>query len=288
MTNYRDTLLVGAAMILGTVTGTQAADLYGGRGGLKDYGYTPQLVEQSARIYGRIDGGYAGYDDPNMVLNMQGAQQEVIDTSIDSSGTIGGGFGLYFSKNVRADVTYTHLFERDVRGSFGIDVPGAYDPTGTGACPGNPCNTPGQRRLVHGKNGLSSDVVLASVYYDFGARGRFSPYLGFGLGAVHHSVKAGTLASADGTITGVIDGHDSWHAAGALMAGFSMALRERLHIDAGYRFMYLGETATGATRATVPTSTAVTTPVTMPAGEDPTIEAIHSHEFRVGLRYDIR
>ena len=64
------------------------------------------------------------------------------------------------------------------------------------------------------------------------------------------------------------------------MAGFSVQLRERMALDAGYRFLYLGETATGS-------------------GSDrqgavhivPTIRRssnIHAHEFRVGLRYDFR
>jgi opacity protein-like surface antigen len=65
------------------------------------------------------------------------------------------------------------------------------------------------------------------------------------------------------------------------MAGLTYQLRERMSIDAGYRFMYLGQTATGAVKDTVSTNTVTIAP-------DPTVEQIHAHEFRVGLRYDFR
>ena len=79
----------------------------------------------------------------------------------------------------------------------------------------------------------------------------------------------------------MVDGHDDWGVAGALMAGFSSQLRDRLHFDAGYRFLYLGATTTGAARVTH-------NGTNVPVSRDPTIEDIHAHEFRMGLRYDIR
>lgn len=49
-----------------------------------------------------------------------------------------------------------------------------------------------------------------------------------------------------------------------------------LYLDVGYRFLYLGEVATGPIVTTVPIA------------EDPTVESLIAHEFRVGLRYDFR
>jgi len=53
-----------------------------------------------------------------------------------------------------------------------------------------------------------------------------------------------------------------------------------LYLDVGYRFLYLGETATGEVTMNDATGTQVS--------RDPTVEDIHAHEVRVGLRYDLR
>ena len=98
---------------------------------------------------------------------------------------------------------------------------------------------------------------------------------------VHHKTTTGTVTDTiNGLgVTGTIESGSSTHVAGALMTGVSFQLRERMNIDAGYRFLYLGETATGAVRDN--TGGAL-------IAADPTIEQIHAHEFRVGLRYDFR
>ena len=93
-------------------------------------------------------------------------------------------------------------------------------------------------------------------------------------------------ATTDGTVencgcvVGTIDGASKWSTAAALMAGFSMQVRDRLHIDAGYRFLYLGEATTGAVNAVTAGGPTV-------VSDDPDVSEIHAHEFRVGLRYDI-
>jgi opacity protein-like surface antigen len=257
MTSIRSAILAGVALIAGSIS-AQAADLGAGRGGsLKDYGYTPAMVQSApASWYVRIDGGHARFDDPLMV---EDGRFDLTHTSYDDAWSLGGGAGMYFSKNWRADVSVTHFFESDVKGTLQA---------------GSSIN--GERRF-----GMDSTVVLASLYYDFDLRSRFTPYIGVGLGAVHHRTKTGTVSDACGC-TGTIEAADQWHVAAAAMAGFSLALRDRLHFDAGYRFLYLGEASTGPIRATT------TAPVATYISDDPSIENIHAHEFRVGLRYDIR
>jgi opacity protein-like surface antigen len=279
MTTNCAALVVGAALIVGTLGSAQAADLNSRGGGLKDFQYAPMAAEASPRWYFRVDGSYAGYDKPSMVLNMDGFQQELTQPEIQSGWGLGGGVGMYFSKNVRGDLTYTHFFHRDASGRFNVDVPGG--------C-ADPCGNPvaGYTANVRGVNSLRSDVLLANVYYDFDMRSHFTPYIGLGLGGVHHSLKQGSL-SGDG-VTGTIEKGEGWSAAGALMAGFSVALRQNLHLDAGYRFLYLGDVATGATIINRPTHAADATPIKMPIAKDPLIEDIHSHEVRFGLRYDLR
>ena len=71
------------------------------------------------------------------------------------------------------------------------------------------------------------------------------------------------------------------------MAGFSARLHDRLHLDAGYRFLYLGGAHTGDIVITrrrhrnggIATST---------AGADPIVHDLTAHEFRVGLRWDMK
>jgi opacity protein-like surface antigen len=67
--------------------------------------------------------------------------------------------------------------------------------------------------------------------------------------------------------------------AGAFMAGFSVALLNNLKFDSGYRFLYLGQADSGpVTYRGVVTGT----------GQKVSLEEIHAHEVRFGLRYDFR
>lgn len=275
MTTIRGTLLLGAALVLGSVAGAEAADInYGGS--IKDGGYAAPMVAPEPRFYFRVDGGYAFHDDPTMV---EDGIYDLTDTAIDNTWTVGGGVGMYFSRNVRADITVDHRFEAEAQGNLADHA----------------ATLEGVRRF-----GMSSTVALANVYYDFDTRTRFTPYVGIGLGFVRHSLKAGTVEDPCGLCTGTIDANSSTHVAGALMAGFSVNLLGRreqyagstkdgmaiaapagrsLLLDVGYRFLYLGETETGAVRFTG-------TPDVV--ADDPTVESIHAHEIRVGLRYNVQ
>jgi opacity protein-like surface antigen len=282
MTCIRGTMALGAVLILGGVS-AEAADLYGGRGGsLRDYGYTPAMIERpGASWYVRMDVGVLNFDTPIM---QEHGIYDLVDTSIDRAWTLGGGFGTHFTRSVRGELTVDHKFESDVEGRL-------FNSSAT---------LPGMRKF-----GLTSTLLLASIYYDFtGFSNRFTPYIGAGLGGVHHRTSAGTVTSGCGC-TGTIASNDDWHVAGALMAGVSVVLRggepavagggsikdapvivdsgRALRLDLGYRFLYLGEVETGEVRATLngPPTSVVT-------AKDPTVENIHGHEFRVGLRYDIR
>ena len=129
-----------------------------------------------------------------------------------------------------------------------------------------------------------STAVLANVYYDFDLRSRFTPYIGIGLGVVHNKTAGGRGVTGDSVGTqgpGIpitIGAADKWSVAGAFMTGFTFALRDRLSFDAGYRFLYLGDAKTGQ----------ITNTQNGGVGGEARIEDLHAHEFRIGLRYDIR
>jgi opacity protein-like surface antigen len=273
MAFMRATLLIGAALVLGSAEGTLAADLgsYGG-GSMKDAPMAMPYAASGPSWYVRADGGYSGFDTPAM---MEHGIYELTETAIDSTWSAGGGIGHYFGNGFRGDLTWDHRFEADAQGTLADHY----------------ANLEGVRHF-----GIKSDVFLANMYYDFDAGSRFSPYLGIGLGVTRNKTTAGTVESC-GCTTGTIDAGSDTHVAGAAMAGFSVKLRggeqqaggfkdspmtvstgRGLYLDVGYRFLYLGGVETGAVVSTTSTAT---------VAEDPKVEDIHAHEFRFGVRYDI-
>ncbi len=260
MTTLR-ALALGAVLVAGTAVGASGADL--GRGGSMKDGYVPMAAPSSpSSWYVRGDLGHARFDRPTIV---EGDRFEITDPNIDDQWSGGLGVGYYFSRSVRADLTWDHRFETDVTGTIA---------SGT-------VNYPGNQRF-----GLKSDVFLANLYYDFDNRSRFTPYIGMGIGFTVNKTTGGTVVDTcavpcytDGRIAGA--SHN--HVAGALMTGFSYNVRDRLHVDAGYRFLYLGEARTGLI-----TGTPVVPPVTPLTDSGDRVTDIFAHEFRVGLRWDIK
>jgi opacity protein-like surface antigen len=282
MTATRSILILGAIATLAAGSPVSAADLGGSRGGsIKDD--MPVLMQQSAaRFYVRADGSYANYDRPSITVDQQ---HDLYNTKIDGNWSFGGGVGYYFNKNIRADLTFERRQSSDV--------------TGTATTIGNGVGD------INGRFGLKTDVYLANMYYDFESRGRFTPYVGAGLGVANHKTSTGSFTDNCGC-TSVIESGSHTTAAAALMAGVAINLTGRgepagsgtgygggevarnLYLDLGYRFLYLGDAETGAVRvADKPAAPAPAGPVTTIAN-DPTVSSIHAHEFRVGLRYDFR
>jgi len=272
MASLRTLLLTGAA-IAASAASASAADLYGG--GMKD-GYAAMSVpELRPSLYVRVDGGYGAFDNPTIT---EDHLYDLTSTSIDNTWSVGGGIGAYFGRGFRGDITVERIFEADVAGDL-----------------------PSHPKISGWRNfGLSSTVALANVYYDFNTGGRFTPYIGAGLGFAHNETSAGTVTTC-GCTTATIGGDSENHVAAAAMAGLSWKLRggqsvvssggmkdapmvvdsgRGLYLDVGYRFLYLGEAITGPVTAISSGSTVVS--------QDPTVEDIHEHQFRFGLRYDFR
>lgn len=267
----RVAVVVGAVFVAGSIQSAVAADL-GDYGSMKDFS-TPVYQPASPAWYFRVDGGYSAFDTPTITeIGIYDLTQE----TIGETWSFGGGVGRYFGNGFRGDLTYDHRFEADAEANL----------ADTGA------TLPGLRRF-----GITSDVFLANLYYDFDMGSRFTPYVGVGLGFTRNKTTTGTVETC-GCTTAVIEDGSETHVAGAAMAGVSMRLRggqqvvqgggmkddpivvssgRGLYVDVGYRFLYLGSVETGPIvhdgAATVV--------------EDPTVDNIHSHEFRFGLRYDI-
>ena len=257
MTFIRATVL-GAALLVGGVASAGAADLYNGRGGSIKDGYAPAGYSSPMGFYLRGDATYSWNDVGSMFEPPVG---QLSDVGTSNSWMFGAGVGYHFTKHVRADITYDFGRSHNAHGT-------ELNPNAT---------FPGVRNF-----GLKSDVLLANVYYDFGEghHSRFSPYLGVGLGVARNTTSGGVISTC-GCTTASFDGASTWSTAAALMAGVTIQLRERLSLDAGYRFLYTGDAHTGDITGTGGVGG-------NPSSADPHVRDLWSHQLRVGVRYDIR
>ncbi|MGI9383061.1 MAG: outer membrane protein [Methyloligellaceae bacterium] len=269
MSNFRRSVFVASALIMSPTAVAFAADLsipdhivpepvvevpapapipesgcfYGG-GGYKD----GNVGHHGGRScwYVRGDLSYSDHGEPDM---FEDNDTDFTFENIDNAWSIGGGIGRYISKHTRFDLTLEYRFDTDVNGR---------DP---------------QMQAQHELD-MESLVGLANIYYDFGCRCQFTPYVGFGLGFAHHETSRRVITS---DFPGVAlmggPGAEETDVAAAAMVGFSLAVANGFLIDAGYRFLYLGDAETG------PTDDGLWAPLE--------IEGIHAHEIRVGFRKEL-
>lgn len=117
---------------------------------------------------------------------------------------------------------------------------------------------------------LSTLVGMANLYYDFDMGHRITPYVGVGIGFASHTMDAGKLVSGADLVdyNGKTDTNFAW----ALMAGVDVDLRSNWKLDIGYRYLNMGE------HSSVDVTTGTKTF---------DVDDIESHEFRVGLRYQL-
>jgi opacity protein-like surface antigen len=297
MRNVFRSLLAGAAVVAAGATAASAADLGRGHGSLKDYGAPmPVTMSSPSSWYIRGDFSASSFDVPTIYESFNDAtapaEYDLTQTKIGNNWGLGGGIGRYLGANTRADITFDWLRKSSVSGFMS---PITNDAPVGGCIAVGDCavNLPGTHKFD-----LQSTVGLLNFYYDFGQRGHFSPYVGAGIGFVRHKTSNGTInghfpspggPAFDNVVSGTIDGKSTTQLAGALMTGFSVALRSNMHLDAGYRFLYMGKAETGAVRGSSTDIAAINAGggvMADPNYNDPTVTDIHAHQFRVGVRYD--
>ncbi len=222
-----------------------------------------------AMFYARGDFTYSGNDHGGIT---ELPNYAATTASVGPSRGWGFGLGMYFSPNIRGDLTLDVMSKGSVHGTI------------------NEINATvqGERQF-----GLRNMVGLANLYYDFDTRSRFTPYLGVGLGFSRNTTTAGTIVINDcaaaygGIAAGCaadISGATRTSTAGALMAGFSAKLGDRWSLDAGYRFLYLGDAHTGDIKITRAVNNAAWPQSITPV----TVHDNYAHQFRVGMRMDVR
>ena len=155
-------IIAGAVLLVAGATGA-SADYYGG---MKD---VPVTVMQPASWYVRGDASYSWMD----AGELSGAITPFGSLSIDNTWAVGGGVGHYFGRGFRGDVTYEYRCKTDVHGD--------------GAC--------GVGSTITGDFARKQLAAARQPYYDFRPYERFTPYVGIGVGAAHHSTSSGAYTT---------------------------------------------------------------------------------------------
>jgi opacity protein-like surface antigen len=219
------------------------------------------VVEVGTGWYLRGDAGYVDY------IALKDRRDAILDQSFDTARlkqtwSAGGGFGYKFLNFFRADVTADYRFESEFRGTS----------SRTGYV--------SDSRRDWGE--LETTTGLVNAYLDLGNWYGVTPYVGVGVGAAMNrllehraQVTCITVTATCGTIgdqpaVGLRD-RSKIDLAWALMGGIAVDVGGGFKVDAGYRYVNLGEIKTHATGAGAPTRT----------------DDIEAHEVRVGLRYMI-
>ena len=204
-------------------------------------------VEFGSSWYLRGDIGYKTYRNPDVRYS----STKFVKEDLDETGMVGGGVGYKFNNWIRADLTLDYEFKSDFKGRL--------------FCPCAPGGDPFSREKAE----VSAFTTLANVYFDLGTWHGFTPYVGAGAGASRIKVSDYSFVNPDGT-SGSVGGSSNWDFSWALMAGVGFEVTDNLMIDAGYRYLNLGDGKTKSFN-----------------GSAIKFKDLEAHEVRVGFRYMI-
>jgi opacity protein-like surface antigen len=288
-----------------------AGDMYNGAPGrMKDYGRAAVPVPPSNaytevyQYYVRGDIGlrFAGFPDASESGMNIGANDTTSPFGSDRfgaahnqhamiPGTVGA--GVYLSPRFRAD------FTADLRQQSGADMSGTYSYTANKpSAVGSPVTFNGTTlgSTISGsltdKLVTRSTVVMANAYYDLAERGRFTPYIGVGIGAsanrIDREVAFGDESVKD-PVSGVVstryrgsavtDSQASWTLAAAAMTGITYNFDKRTSLDVNYRLQYI-QGYDIVTRVQAPGSAAAT-------DSRAKISDVFEHQLRAGVRVNL-
>lgn len=163
-------------------------------------------------VYLRLDTGWSLSRDAG----------EDLQDDVGSSAIVGAGVG-YKKKWLRGDFTVAY------RGGYDIDSSYDYAALGT----------------TRFKGDVSSLAAMVNVYADITKYGRFTPYVGGGIGVSHNTVDDVDISAASGT--GVLEGDSKTSLAWQLSLGTGIEVAPAWIVDVGYRYIDLGSAKSGTT-----------------------------------------
>lgn len=176
----------------------------------------PMAATAGEDMYFRLDTGYSFTSD---------MKKDIGSYDAGTSPIIGAGLGYKVSDQVRVDATLGYRWNYDVSGSSGP----------LSALSGS---------SIDGAADIDSLVGLVNAYYDIGTYGRFTPYVGAGIGFARNHVGS-TNVSVSGTSVGSVNSHTDTSFAWQLSAGTAVDIAHNLKLDVGYRYLDMGDAKTG-------------------------------------------
>jgi len=268
----RKILMAGSAMVLAGVGSAAAADfptpVY------EAPVYETQVSHPVAAAGGWYLRGDVGYN----WRELKGAHYQTATgpanfttASLKNGYSVGGGVGYQIRSYLRTDLTLDYLSKSDFTGSTG---------------PGGPCTINGA--FFAAPYCVSKDLstwsalsLLANVYVDMGTYGRFTPYVGAGIGGSrvkwgslqNTECEAGNPANCNNTSI-EHGGKAEWRFTSALMLGTAVKINCKLKADVGYRYRRIEGGQMFAYNGVVNSG----------PGFD---KALNIHEVRGGLRYSL-
>ncbi|GEM_PF-4414400 len=225
-----------------------------------------QSAKQMFTPYGAVRGGasYMFYDDPELTTGFS-RDQDVYPyragyDNTDAGYMVGFAIGNDFSRAeipVRIELEYMYRDSMDYELDYVMNQ---------------------RRHDSRYRMNVQSSTVMLNTYYNFYEEDDWRIWgmggLGFAFtkvkGEMHGTPNAIGLAAGATDITDTLPERDRTEFAWALGAGASLDVTERLSVDGGYRFVYLGKATSG-------TSTGATS--------QELITNITSHEMWLGTRY---
>jgi opacity protein-like surface antigen len=215
-----------------------------------------------------------------------------------STFSAGFGWGRYLSRNWRSDVTF------DFRSENKLSVPNSGYQTTVTVTPGQlGAGTTDTHTYTVNRaevSRIANHTGLLNAYYDFKNGSAFTPYVGAGAGLamqVFSRQASESVACSSSVVNGVaqVDGlgnptcvgapaatprsgsktETSYSPTVALMAGLSYEIRDGIILDAGYRFLWTGGTAS------------LGLPAFNFASSKIEIDDRIDHEIRMGVRWNL-
>ncbi|WP_052341280.1 outer membrane protein [Salinarimonas rosea] len=247
--------VLAGAVAVAVLAPAHAADI--ADAGMGDLPPLPEIAPAPAAPVGsgwylRGDILHATIRDPDVTAGTGGVAA-FPGATVDGGVGFGLGAGYKLNSWLRFDVTADHRDGLDAEIFSGTPVAGA-----------------------RGTSSFSSTTLLANAYLDLGTWHGFTPYVGAGVGYAWNTLDGLAVSGCPAPCTaggvplaGLERAHETTGSfAYALTAGVSVDAGRSLSVDLNYRYVRLGEAATGVV-----------------AGTRIEADALSAHEARIGLRW---